>query len=349
MYFDSAAATPLDPRVKEEMISVMDIFGNENSKHCYGFEARKKMENYISRIAQVLNISESQLAITYSGTDANRRIIWNAQKRFGIENLYCSAVEHSSISDEIPEKNYFDPCDFSEIPKNAKFLALMHANSETGRIYDAKLLREKFPEALILRDYAQSFAKGVLPDFKNADAGSFAPQKIYGPKMIGLLYLKNPEFFSEISKDSHTKNLFLVAGMAKSFEIWAEEIDENKKQFQKWQDEIEDFISNNIPDFKIHERESSRVPGVINVAFANIRGSELMTVLSEKENLAISTGSACTSDILSPTRIIQFIEDDVTWQFPIRIGLHKFLKDQDVKDFCEILAHYVAELRTRNN
>ncbi len=348
MYFDSAATTPLDPRVKEEMLSVMDIFGNENSKHCYGFEARKKMDGYLRRIADVLNVSPDQLAITYSGTDSNRKIIWACRKRFGYENLYCSSVEHSSISDEILEENCFDPRDFSGVPESAKFLALMHANSETGAVYEGEELRKKFPDAVLLRDYAQSFAKGLLPDFGNCDGGTFAPQKIYGPKMVGLLYLKNPEFFTEISKDSHTKNLFLVAGMAKAFEIHAEELSKKIVQIGKWQQQIEGFIDANIPDYKIHEKEKPRIPGLINVAFKGARGSELMAILSEREGIAISTGSACTSDILSPTRVIKFIEQDETWRYSIRIGLHKFLSDENVRDFCEILEHYIEEIRKKN-
>lgn len=109
MYFDSAATTPLDERVKAEMISVMDIFGNENSKHCYGFESRKKIDQALKRIAEVLEVSPDQIFLTYSGTDSNRRALWAARKRFRQENMYCSAVEHSSILDEVLKENRFDP------------------------------------------------------------------------------------------------------------------------------------------------------------------------------------------------------------------------------------------------
>ena len=348
MYFDSAATTPLDPRVKEEMLSVMDIFGNENSKHCYGFEAKKKMDSYMSQIADILGVAPYNLAVAYSGTDANRRLIWNMRNKFNHEELFCSAVEHSSMLDEILEVNRFDPRDPNSIPPRAKFISCMHANSETGAVYDGVELRKKFPNTIIHRDYSQSYAKGIQPDFKNCDAGTFSPQKIYGPKMIGLIYLKEPQHFLEISKDTHTKNLFLVAGMAKAFEIHTEGLNKNIDQIKGWQDQIEAFIAAHIPDYKIHEKDHPRIPGLINVAFKGVRGSELMTMLSEKEGIAISTGSACTSDILSPTQVIQFVESDPTWQYPIRIGLHKFLTNEDVNDFCEILAHYVEEMRKRN-
>lgn len=351
MYFDSAATTPLDPRVKEAMIASMDIFGNENSKHCYGFESRKKIDQALGRIARILGVSSDQIFLTYSGTDSNRKVIKAAARRFGIENCYCSAVEHSSIIDEIVERNWFDPrgMDWDKLSeKKPKFLALMQANSETGAIYEGRELREKFPKALILRDFSQSFAKGVLPDFENCDFGTFAPQKVYGPKMVGILYIKNPEMFSEISKDSHTKNVFLAEGVAKAFELHAEEREGNVKTFQLWQEKIETYIEANIKDIKIHEKAFERIPGLINVAIKGVRGGELMTILSAEEGIATSTGSACNSDILSPTQVIKHIEREPIWQFPVRIGLHKFLTDQDIGDFCEIFVHYVAEMRKRN-
>lgn len=351
MYFDSAATTPLDARVKDAMVSVMDIFGNENSKHIYGFASRKKIDQALARIAKVLGVSSDQIFLTYSGTDSNRRAIGAASKRFGIENCYCSAVEHSSVLDEIPEKNWFDPrgTDWAQLKeRNPKFLALMQANSETGAIYKGDGLRAQFPKAVILRDFSQSFAKGVLPDFENCDFGTFAPQKIYGPKMVGLLYIKNPENFSEISKDSHTKNVFLAEGMARAFELSVEERVENVKQISVWQEQIESYIQKNIPNIKIHENGFPRIPGLINVAIKGVRGGELMTILSAEEGIAVSTGSACNSDILSPTQVIKYIEKDPQWQFPVRIGLHKFLSDGDVNDFCEIFGHYVAEMRKQN-
>ncbi len=349
-YFDAAASVPLDERVKREMVDTMGLWGNENSKHANGFLSRQSIDESLARIAKVLQCSVDQIFPTYSGTDSNRRLIWACQKRFGKENTYCSAVEHSSISDEIDEKNNFDPSgNFSDIPENAKFIALMQANSETGRIYDATMLRQKFPQAVISRDAAQSFPRNIPLDFENSDAITFSPQKLYGPKAIGLIWLKNPENFPEISKDSHTKNAFLIAGMARAFEVLAEDVEESLEKMGKWQEVIELFIAEKFGDdeFFIHEKGNPRVTGTVNVAFKNVRGSELMTILSNDEELCVSTGSACASDILSPTKTIKFIQKDSAFQFPIRISLHKFLDDGAVEEFCEILEHYVRELMER--
>lgn len=343
-YFDAAASTPLDPRVKETLIQHLDLWGNNNSKHPAGYQAQRVIDNSLKTIAQVLGCNWEQLCVTYSGTDAARRFLWQCQKDFDPKTLWASAVEHSSILDEIPASQHFDP-NAPIISPQARVIALMAANSETGRIYDAQKLRQDFPQALILRDYSQSFAKGIIPDLENSDAGIFTPQKFYGPKHIGILYLKKPECFPAISKDSHTKNPALVAATATAFEIWHEERKTNSEKVKNWDKQIREFIYKNIPNHKFHEAENTKVPGIINVAFAGIRGSELMAVLGKEEGICISTGSACTTDMMSPTHVIKFIESDPAWQYPIRISLHKYLTDADISDFCEILAHYVASNR----
>lgn len=342
-YFDAAASTPLDPQVSEVIRAHLDLVGNNNSKHVAGFAGQRCIDESLKTIATVLGCNWEQLSICYSGTDANRRVIMACRELFGETNLYASEVEHSSIADEIPQK--FNPVTLVELPKNPACIALMGANSETGRIYDAAEVRAKYPNSFIIRDYSQSFAKGIIPDLQNCDAGIFTPQKFYGPKNIGILYLKHPEKFPEISKDSHTKFPALVAGAAKAFEIWGTERETHQAQMTRWEAVIREYIHDNISDYKFHDLDHARVPGLISVAFKGLRGGEIMTTLSKDEGICLSIGSACTSDIMAPTDVIKSIEPDPDWQYPIRISLHKFLTDEAVTDFCEILAHYVEELR----
>jgi len=344
-YFDSAASTPLHPDVKQVMIDHLDLEGNNNSHHAAGFAAQKLIDDSLKTIAKTLGCNWEQLSVTYSGTDAVRRVLWEARKHWGVDALWGSAVEHSSVLDELLPGNKFDPVTLKGLPHDADFAALMAANSETGQIYRGDELRQKFPNTFILRDYSQSFAKGEIPDLKNCDAAVFTPQKFYGPKHIGILYLKNPEAWPEISKDSHTKSSYLVAATAKAFELWGKNHEAHKAAFASWESQIRTTIIKQIPDYKFHAFEAPRVTGLINVAFKGVRGSELMAVLSKEESICVSTGSACTSDIMSPTEVIKYIESDPTWQFPVRISLHQFLTDAAVDDFCEILVHYVTELR----
>lgn len=345
-YFDSAASTPLHPEVKAAMLEPLDLPGNNNSHHQAGFAAQKVIDESLKTMAQVLGCNWEQLSICYSGTDCARRVLWEARKRWGQDALWGSGVEHSSIGDEILPTHRFDPTTLAGLPTESKLVALMAANSETGRLYEATQLRENFPGAFIVRDYSQSFAKGEVPDLELCDAGIFTPQKFFGPKHMGVLYLKNPEAWPEISKDSHTKAPYLVAGAAKAFALWRQNHVADKTQLSVWEDEIRQTIVKEIPEHKFHSNPKTGVRGLINVAFKGVRGSELMAVLSKDEGICVSTGSACTSDIMSPTEVIKFVEPDPTWQYPVRISLHPFLTDQAVTDFCEILVHYVQELRS---
>ncbi len=265
-YFDAAASTPTDPRVLAVMEKHMAKFGNNNSRHIRGFEAQKVIDDSLKIIADCLGVAPAQLAVTYSGTDSNRRFLWGCAKRFGWDAIACSRVEHSSILNEVPEENHFCPRGACEelVASPPKVLAQMKANAETGEIFDSKALREKFPNALILEDWSQATGKGLPLDIDHLDAASFAPQKIYGPKMVGVMYLKNPEDFPEISKDRHTKNCWLIAGMAEAFRIAFEEEKETVANLQKWTEKIETCVKN-IPDSKVHSSDFDRVPGTISV------------------------------------------------------------------------------------
>jgi len=341
-YFDAAATTPLDQSVQEEMVANFHNFGNENVAHFCGQMARKKMDKYMEQIAACLKVPAKNLFIMYSATDCNRRTIQSAQKQFGVENCFCSTVEHSSVTNEISSDHRFLPRPVNgefvypdgTLLKSPKFLALMAASSETGSIFDGTALREKFPAALILRDYAQSYAKFEIPDFANCDAGTFAPQKIYGPKMIGLLYLKNPEKFPEIANDRSTKNLFLVAGMAKAFELFEKNRDADFAQTKKWTAQIEDCIRQ-IPNAKILDEENPRNTGLILASFANKPGYEIRKLLSD-QGFAVSTRSPGNS-FKRATPMVQLCTDNPKLQMPIRIGLHKFLDNEAVAEFCQAL------------
>jgi len=343
LYFDAAGSTPIAPEVWDEMTSVHEIFGNASSRHAEGFRARAKMDGYLQRIADVLGTSPAHLVVTQGGTEGNRRLTWTMRKRLGHENLFCSAVEHSSFRDEILESNWFDPDALEKLPSNPKFIGLMAVNNETGRIFDLKSLRKKFPQSFIFSDWAQGGGRLDF-DFESIDAAAFSVHKFHGPKGAGILWLRNPEQFPELSKDRNTKDLVAIAGMAKAFELLTKE---KRERIARQTQQIENFIEKNIPDARIHQKAFPRVPGVTNVAFRDIRGSELMMLLSEREEVSVSTGAACTSDLLAPSHVIRTFESDPAWQYPIRITLHFYLSDAEVSEFCEILAHYVQELRNR--
>jgi cysteine desulfurase len=233
LYFDSASTTPLHPDVLSEMNSVAEIYGNTGSKHTEGFRAYKKMEEYLGKMADVLGTSSAHLVVTHGGTDANRKVIWALQKKLGdVRDMWCSWFEHSSVADEFPEARQFNSDDLKTISGAPKFIAQMFANNETGRNFSAEIaaIKKKFPEALLLVDWVQGIGK-VDFDTTHADFISISAHKFHGPKGVGLLWIRCPEAFPELSKDTHTKDLMAVAGMAKAFELLSNE--HRKKNISK--------------------------------------------------------------------------------------------------------------------
>ena len=341
MYLDSAATTPIHPKVQKAMDSVQSIFGNTGSKHYEGYRAKEILDTALQTIAHCLGVKKEQIIPTYGGTDANRKVLWAMRKRFSYKNLWASSVEHTSIRDEIAKENQFNPFSFQNIPENPSFLSLMQTNNETGVLFDTKKLRQRYPQAIFHSDWVQAIGKqSFTPEL--FDFASFSAHKLYGPKTVGLLYIKHPDEFPELSQDSHTKNIQLIVGMAKAFELLNQKTIQTIEKQTKY---IESFIAQSFKNTKIIHKDKNRVPGIISIAFQDIRGSELMTRLSEEERICVSTGSACSSDIFAPTQVIQIFEPNPKYQYPIRIGLHQFVTNEQVEEFCEILKYMVDDMR----
>jgi cysteine desulfurase len=342
LYFDSAATTPTDPSVWAAMHAAESVWGNSGSKHVMGHKANKVLEASMAKITNFFEAKAGQIVPTHGGTDANRRVLWMLSRQFGWDNLFCSRLEHASIADEIPPAQQFDPFTFEGLPADPKVIIAMAANNETGVLLPIKKLRTKYPNAVLVSDWVQALGKmpWTTQDAQMLDIATFSAHKIHGPKGVGCVYLKEPARWESLARDSHTKSVHQIVGMAAAFDALQKT---KTDQIKIWSQQIESAITASFPAIKIHHADKLRVPGIISVAIPNVRGAELMMQLSEKEGIATSTGSACTSDILRPTRIIEHIEINPTYQYPIRIGLHRMLTQKNIDEFIEIFTHYINE------
>lgn len=344
MYFDAAATTMLDPAVKDVLISAYDTFGNSSSQHYMGKASLQKEQESRAKIAALLGMDMTQIIPCHGGTDGNQQALRALSHRYGKNNIYASGVEHSSIRDYINPKKIFNPYTLENLPIDAKVIFCMKGNNETGAFFDIQGLRKKFPDAIIVSDFVQC-ASLVDFDFSLVDIATFAAHKFYGPKGTGFLYIKSPEEYLDISKNSHTRNTPAIMAMAKALEVYTQC---DRDILYQWNKQIEDTLLS-IPDTMIHDHDHDRLGTITNVSFLGVRGSQLMMMLSDKERICVSTGSACMSDILAPSVILQYKGVDTAYQYPIRISLHKDLKQSDVDHLCEVLPHYVGVLRQENN
>ncbi len=340
LYLDSASTTPIHPDVQARMDELNGVFGNSNSKHVAGYKAQEIIQQSLQTIADVLNVAPQQLIPTYGGTDANRKVLWAFHKRFSSNELYCSWAEHSSIRDFFPEIQQFNPFDISSIPPTARMISLMRMNNETGALFEADTIKNTHPHSIVLSDWVQAFGKTNL-NLAGIDFASFSAHKIYGPKTVGILYARSPELYPDIMRDTHTKNPQLIAGMAQAFTLIDKTHQETLTQLTQ---KLSNFIVQNFPQARILHSEKEKGAGIVSVSFPHIRGSHLMARLSDEEHICVSTGSACSSDLLSVNPVIGKFESDSAYQYPIRIGLHSGIQESDIDYFCEVLLALIQEM-----
>ncbi len=340
-YLDAAATTPLSDVAWAAMEAVRGTFGNPSSLHGIGQKAAMHQQKCLAVIAAKIGCKASQLVVTHGGTDANRKVISAVVKRFGGASVFASNVEHSSIADEVLPGNIYDAFTGAGLRGTAKLVCQMHGNNETGIILSAEVRGKKASNALVLRDWVQSLGK-VKIDLQDTDFATFSAHKINGPKGVGVLYCKHPAEWPELMQDTHTKDPIATAGMAAAF---ASLSDAKIDHLRTMQHALEALIESKIERVKIIHQSENRVAGISSIAFAGVRGSALMRLLNDHEGICVSTGSACNQDLLTPTSVIQAVENDPKWQYPIRIGLHQELHNWNAQSFVEVLAHYVAQLR----
>ncbi len=351
-YFDAAATTPIKPEVKKAMERASGLFGNVGSFHLEGKRAEKEYLKAKKVMAEILGVHEGQIVITQGGTDANQRVITYFQRKFGTKSVYASAIEHSSIRNIVNPENLYNPFLGNSEPllqnkeKSVKLVCQMFANNETGVILPKV---DKKAGQFWLCDWVQGLfkspkASGNPKDFvqgSNADFITISAHKFGGPKNVGAIIVKNPRDFAEIIDDHRTINLQNVVGMAKAMEL----AQNQAEKLQKLTDLFEKAFEENgiVKNYHIHHQKKNRVGGITSLAIKNVRGSELMKILSREEEIGVSTGSACNRDLLSPTHVLRFINPDPAFLYPIRVSFLPETREEDVDFLIQAIKHYARE------
>lgn len=334
IYFDHAATTPVDKRVLEKMLPFFtDNFGNANSQHVFGRNAVKFVDEARDGIAKIINAKPSEIYFTSGGTEADNwalRGIAHAYKDKG-NRIIISPIEHAAMlmTAKALEKEGFK-VDFMKVDafglvdldhlksimgNDVILVACMTANNEVGTIEPikeiAKIAREH--GALTFTDAVQ--AAGVLKlDVLDlgVDLMSMSSHKIYGPKGIGALYVKNGVKIDPIITGGHqermkrggTTNVPAVVGFAEAFKIAAEEIDDNYKYVSSLRDRFIDRVIKEVPFVKLNGATGEkRLPANADFSFEYIEGESILFSL-DLAGIAVSSGSACSSGSLEPSHVL---------------------------------------------
>lgn len=377
IYFDYSATTPVDSRVAEKMADCLTNegnFGNPASRsHAYGWQAEAAVEEARGHIAGLLNADPREIVWTSGATEANNLAIkgcahFNQKKG---KHVITSKIEHKAVLDtcrqlerEGFEVTYLDPDSdgiiqpdvvASAIREDTTVVSLMHVNNEIGTINDIAAIGEICREHKIFFhvDAAQSAGKiNIDMTAMKVDMMSLSTHKIYGPKGIGALYVRRKprvRIEAQIHGGGHERGMrsgtlatHQIVGMGEAFRIAQDEMIEENKRILALRNRLWDGLSD-MEEVQVNGSLTQRVAGNLNISFAYVEGESLIMALKD---LAVSSGSACTSASLEPSYVLRALGlDDEQAHSSIRFSIGRFTTEEEIDFAIAKIRDAVEKLR----
>lgn len=377
VYLDNNATTPCDPRVVEAMLPYFtETFGNSASRnHPFGWAAEEAVDYAREQVAQLINADPKEIIFTSGATEADNLAIKGVFEMYASKgnHIITCTTEHKAVLDTCKhiekmggEVTYLtvNPdglIDIKEleaaIKSNTILIAIMIANNEIGTIQPYKEIAAiaKKHGVLFFTDGTQ--AVGKIPiDVKNdgIDLMAFTAHKMYGPKGIGALYVrrKNPrvKVTAQIDGGGHergmrsgTINVPGVVGFGKACELCRLEMSQDAERLLKLRDKLEEGLMK-IEEAYLNGSKESRLPHVSNISFKHVEGEGLL--MGFNKNIALSSGSACTSASLEPSYVLKALGlgDDLAHS-SLRFGLGRFTTEDQIDYTVEQISNTVHKLR----
>jgi cysteine desulfurase len=338
IYLDHNATTPLHPEVERELAEGFRLFGNPSSMHNFGRQARNKIEHIRARVASLINAQANEIIFVGSGSEANNTVLNLLHCRgilcrgipFSRAGLITTSIEHPCIMNasrcltqhniktsflKVDEYGKVDLEELKEIiSDNTGMVSVMLANNEIGTIQDIKTIARIAHEhgALMHTDAVQAVGK-IPVDAKELDVDflTFSGHKFYGPKGIGVLYVKKGTPYcpfihgghQETGRRAGTENTLGIIGLGKAVEMAEQEMGEIEARVLFLKEKLKTGILEKIPDVKINGHPSDCLPQTLNVSFFGAEGESILLYL-DMEGIAVSTGSACASGSLDPSHVL---------------------------------------------
>ncbi|WP_322497347.1 IscS subfamily cysteine desulfurase [Candidatus Cyrtobacter comes] len=378
IYMDYQATTPLDKRVLDDMLPYFtEKFGNPHSRsHAYGWEAEEAVEHARDEVASLINADSKDMIFTSGATESNNlaiKGIANFYKDKG-KHLITVSTEHKCVLDtfrylqqegfeitylSVNQYGLIDLDDLkSKIRKDTVLVSIMAVNNEIGVIQPLKEIGAMCRERGVFfhTDAAQAFGKIAL-DVKdmNIDLLSISGHKIYGPKGIGALYVcRKPRVRikpiingggQERGMRSGTVPTPLAVGLGSASKYAKMEMYSEYERIKKLSDKFVGSILNDIPNTYLNGplSTSMRYPGCVNISFSCIEGESMIGGIKD---LAVSSGSACTSSSLEPSYVLNALGVDVELAHTsIRFGIGRFTTDEEIDTAIASVKRSVLRLR----
>ena len=333
IYLDYNATTPHDPEVIKAMRPFLEEeFGNPSSGHWYGIRPKKAVENARTQVADLLSCSPGEILFTSGGTESNNHAIQGIARalREKGNHIITSQIEHYAV---------LEVCKFLEafgfettcLPVDAQgmvsaedvaaairpetiLITIMHANNEVGTIQPieeiAQIAREK--GIVMHTDAAQSLGK-IPSDVTQlgVDLLSVAGHKLYAPKGIGALYIREglePEKFchgagQEMGKRAGTENVLEIVGLGAACEIARRDLANNMRQMRITRDLLHEGLAKAVPDIRLNGHPEKRLPNTLNLSFPNLEANRILEEIGLE--IAASAGAACHSDTIEVSHVLE--------------------------------------------
>ena len=377
IYLDYASTTPVDPRVASKMMEFLTPdgeFGNPASRsHRFGWKADEAVEEARSHVANLVNCDPREVVWTSGATEADNLAIKGIARFYKSKgnHIITSKIEHKAVLDpcrqlerEGFEITYLDPNENGVIaPSDVKaaikdttiLVSIMHINNELGTVNDIEKIGEitRKNGSFFHVDAAQSTGKVDIDLQKlQVDLMSFSAHKTYGPKGVGALYVRRkPRVRLEalIHGGGHERGMrsgtlatHQIVGMGEAFRLASEEMKNDNVKISQFHQKFLDKVKE-IDHVYINGDLNNKVPNILNVSFNFVEGESLIMGLKD---VAVSSGSACTSASLEPSYVLRALgRKDELAHSSIRFSFGRFTSDDDVHNTLNILENVVHRLR----
>ncbi len=378
IYFDHAATTPVDERVLAAMMPYFtEIYGNANSTHQMGNRARVAVEEARESIAAHLEAEPAEIIFTSGGTESDNTVVNGVVQATGKSEVITSPLEHHAVlhTVEAAKRNgvkpvYIQPeSDGTISPEKVEntitdetaLVSLMHVNNEIGVINPIKEIGQvcKNHQIPFHSDTVQS--AGKLPvdvNELNLDFLSMSAHKIYGPKGIGVLYMRHGTPWmpwmhggsQERRRRGGTLNVPGIVGLAKAFDLIQENRKEHWNHYKKLREKLITGLQTRFPGMVSFNGSKNSVPYIINLSLTGENGSgfdgEMLLLNLETEDICVSNGSACSSGTVEASHVLSGIglEEHIA-NSSIRVSLGKDNTEEDVFTFLEKLEGVINRMK----
>ena len=375
IYLDNNATTMVDPDVVHEILPYFtQQFGNPSSLHSFGNKVGFALKKARKAVQELIGAEhDSEIIFTSCGTESDSTAILSALRALpDRKEIITTVVEHPAILSlcdnleaqgyivhrlEVDEKGRLDLEAYKKLlSDNVAIVSVMWANNETGTIFPVETMAELAQEAGIMFHTDAVQAVGKLPvNLKESCIHmlSLSGHKLHAPKGVGVLYLKRGTRFRPLLRGGHqergrragTENVAGIIGLGKAAELAMENMDHENTYVKALRDRLQTGILNAVPNSFVTGDPNNRLPNTVNIAFEYIEG-EAILLLMNKQGIAASSGSACTSGSLEPSHVMKAMGIPYTAAHgTVRFSLSRYNTEEEIDRVIEAVPPIVAKLR----